>query len=431
MKVMFKRNTVQERMVIENAHAGIHLSAQHAVLHQLEMIQLTVTDLKFLKVFQPTIEENIVEIVDGFYDTLAKDPKLTAIIKKYSTFERLKVTLRRHVSEMFGGVIDEEFIAKRIKIAQVHVRIGLPTNSYLAAFQTLNLSFMRLVKETIPHSEDQFILLSAIAKMLNLEQQLVLEAFERIVEELKEQVEAEKQGVGMRIIESSDSLAAISEETTASYHQIIHQMEELVSYSNKANSISEVAEAQAKEGQAQMQHQVQMMHTINTTMNEVDGNMKKLTQFMKEMEGIVNIVSDIANQTNLLALNASIEAARAGEAGKGFAVVADEVRKLAEQTKSSTETVGGLLKNTDEQTKRLASSMGAIQVAVESGESSVDQTAQQFSKIMQSMDDTKEQNHLIQKQVSVLEEVMNQLSLAFDEVTLSADKLAGISRDLQ
>jgi heam-based aerotactic trancducer len=240
-----------------------------------------------------------------------------------------------------------------------------------------------------------------------------------------------KKGVAGKIVESSDSLAAISEQTTASYQQMVHQMDGLVSYSNRATLISDTAENQAKEGQVQMQDLVQTMTAIMSTMHEAGKDVRKLTDFMKEMEGIMNIVSNIANQTNLLALNASIEAARAGEAGKGFAVVANEVRQLAEQTKISTETVATLLKNTDEQTKRLVTSISEIQSSIEMGSVNMGQTAQQFTKITQSMHETKEQNGLIKEQVAMIEEIMRQLLIAFDDVTQSADSLAGISRDLQ
>ncbi|MER1998274.1 MAG: hypothetical protein ABS882_00750, partial [Lysinibacillus sp.] len=106
-------------------------------------------------------------------------------------------------------------------------------------------------------------------------------------------------------------------------------------------------------------------------------------------------------------------------------------RKLAEHTKTSTETVATLLKNTDEQTKRLVTSISEIQSSIETGGDNMGQTAEQFTKITQSMLKTKEQNRLIQKQVAIIEEIMNQLSIAFDEVTHSADNLAGISKDLQ
>lgn len=64
---------------------------------------------------------------------------------------------------------------------------------------------------------------------------------------------------------------------------------------------------------------------------------------VKDITGIVSIVSSIAEQTNLLALNASIEAARAGEHGRGFAVVAESIRKLAEQSKEAVQDINSNL----------------------------------------------------------------------------------------
>jgi len=68
-----------------------------------------------------------------------------------------------------------------------------------------------------------------------------------------------------------------------------------------------------------------------------------------EVEGILEIINDIADQTNLLALNAAIEAARAGDAGRGFAVVADEVRRLAERSKTAAGEIAKLVQGAQSQ----------------------------------------------------------------------------------
>jgi methyl-accepting chemotaxis protein len=74
-----------------------------------------------------------------------------------------------------------------------------------------------------------------------------------------------------------------------------------------------------------------------------------LASRVTEVEGILELINDIADQTNLLALNAAIEAARAGDAGRGFAVVADEVRRLAERSKTAAGEIAKLVQGAQAQ----------------------------------------------------------------------------------
>ena len=428
--MFFKKTLHQERIEINSYQANIQVSKHPKLKQQLNMLKLTETDLKYLSAFQPYVEKNINDIVDSFYAVLGMDSSLVKIINEHSSVERLKVTLKKHIYEMFSGIIDEQFIQKRKRIAHVHVYIGLPTQSYLAAFQNLNLSFMQYVQDYIPHTQDQLSILAAISKMLNLEQQLVLEAFEAHIADQRQTIEERKEAVSCSIIEASESLAAISEQTNASYQELNLKTEEVIIYAERANEISCETAQQASAGKELMQSQSDNMTTITSSVKEITHDINRLTEMTKQMEGVMSIVTNVANQTNLLALNASIEAARAGEAGKGFAVVANEVRKLAEQTKSSTDTVDELLKHTNERTMKLETSLDNIQQAAKFGEEGMLQTEQKFSGILHSMSETKMQNELITKEVRQLGTIINELSVAFDEVTDSADKLSVISQEL-
>ncbi|WP_108307315.1 methyl-accepting chemotaxis protein [Metalysinibacillus jejuensis] len=171
--------------------------------------------------------------------------------------------------------------------------------------------------------------------------------------------------------ESSETLSAITQQTTASADEIhlaisaisqgaVTQAEEAEEAITKVEALSsliattttaynEITDtmgaitASKINGEQKVEELQQGSASFSQVINELRTNFSGLTKQMQEIQTIVQTITSISEQTNLLALNASIEAARAGEHGKGFAVVAEEVRKLAEQTNDATNHVRNVL----------------------------------------------------------------------------------------
>lgn len=125
--------------------------------------------------------------------------------------------------------------------------------------------------------------------------------------------------------------------------------------------------------------------------------------FQKEFSEIQQTMSNIvgvANQTNLLALNASIEAARAGEHGKGFAVVADEVTKLSVGIKELVEDVNKSMKKLIDSSEKLTESLGGARAALGDSKEQMDNTAQAFGEIMDSVNGVSDIQQQIKNAVS-------------------------------
>lgn len=134
----------------------------------------------------------------------------------------------------------------------------------------------------------------------------------------------------------------------------------------------------------------------NQYMQEMVRAMEEITTASKEIEKIINTISDIAEQTNLLSLNAAIEAARAGEAGKGFAVVAGEVGNLAQESAEAVKNTSELIAKTIE--------------AVDNGTRIVDSTASSLNKV-------------IEKTIQVGDKIQR-ISEASDEQAQSSEQLS-------
>ena len=126
--MLFKRgHRYDQPLDVSNIEVYINTANNPRVSKLIRMLQLDEQDLRYLKAFKPIIEKNIEEIVYEFYDKLNIEPSLVNIINQHSSVERLKITLNRHIQEMFDGRIDSAYFEQRKRIAHVHVRIGLPS----------------------------------------------------------------------------------------------------------------------------------------------------------------------------------------------------------------------------------------------------------------------------------------------------------------
>ncbi len=149
------------------------------------------------------------------------------------------------------------------------------------------------------------------------------------------------------IAENQERSAA---QQSAAVNQISSTMTELEMSSKQSTEQAESAAQDAKqalefaeEGTKQMKQAETATTNLKGKVDGIAEQILHLSEQTNQIQGITNLVSDLANQTNLLALNAAVEAARAGDYGRGFAVVAVEIRKLADESKKSADEINALV----------------------------------------------------------------------------------------
>ena len=251
------------------------------------------------------------------------------------------------------------------------------------------------------------------------------------------------------VASSSEELHAGVEETTASIIHVSEAIEQVADGAKNQTSdlenskdildemaagVNQIAQnsqavyaltkdttAFAQQGDETVSHSTKQMHQIQQNVQQTSTIIEELHERSQEIGRILVIITGVAEQTNLLALNAGIEAARAGERGRGFAVVADEVGKLAEQSRAAVLEVGSLMGLIQTDTVKSVKMMNEVTASVDTGLTLSEQTAQQFSGIVTSM-----QN--LAQQMQAITENSEQMATRTNTIVSAMDSMTGISQ---
>lgn len=404
----------------DNTAAGDHIA----------FINLTENDLIIAKELQPFVEEQSEQLADTFFDDLLRIPHLKETIHVHSSAEKLKETLKVHITEMFSGKMDEEYFIETARISKEYFQIGVPPKWLTASLQNLLISLIHIIGNNYNNNERRMKAVETVTRILNLEQQLMTESYEdeTVINNDNEQ-DTVKMELKQKITVITEELAAMSQQTTASVSELIKSSSAVSSIVSESAVKSKETKEEATQGGKKISGLINRMSALEQSSQTMGTLTLQLNESSQEIERVIGIVKGIADQTNLLALNSAIEAARAGEHGRGFAVVADEVRKLSEQTKKSVETIEELVKKSSAYIMKVNDAISEAGELVKEGVNDSGETDESFQRIGSALQDTIENVSTAEEEFKSLLTVINEIGDASNQVAASAEKLNEMAKD--
>jgi methyl-accepting chemotaxis protein len=333
-----------------------------------------------VKELLPTIEANLPEILNGFYDHIMQWSELSGLIGSLDKIPGLKAAQTQHWQNLFSGRFDDSVFSRAVTIGQAHQRIGLEPRWYVGGYSYTMGRLMALAVDHCGDDRDKLsLLLASIAKAVFLDMELAISVYiksgqDKLQEELRriaDDLEAEVQGAVHTVAGHSDQMREAASRMNDAVGRASAKSTAVASASEEATTNVETVAAAAEELSSSVQEIGRRMDQSKTVSSKAVDQAQQtnsvvagLAERAQEIGEIVNMISDVASQTNLLALNATIEAARAGEAGKGFAVVASEVKSLAGQTTKATENISRQVSGIQEATNQAVQAIQTITAVI-------------------------------------------------------------------
>ncbi|MEE1071003.1 MAG: methyl-accepting chemotaxis protein [Cellulosilyticum sp.] len=288
--------------------------------------------------------------------------------------------------------------------------IGIMSNGikqFISKMRQIINSNMDITKELSYQSESNIEIAEVLYKSAN-EQSCAMTELNTAVEELSKSV--------YEIADNATVLAHLVTNTKEAGEESRQTIEEVVNVSDQGKQSMEQVNRSMEDITKAIQHLVEVVTKVEVEMVNING--------------IINIIGQIADETNLLALNASIEAARSGEAGKGFAVVANQIGKLAESSTDAVEDIARIINEVNYLVKDTKTKTEESVEAIKESEQVVRITNTRFDKIYEMINTVRQVVEGIIIEVNQVDEVASNLVAISQEQAASGEEIAEASEKL-
>ncbi len=150
------------------------------IVDLLKKFELTEMDLELVRSAGTILAPQLEDFIDDWYVWLEVQPEFKQFFPDLENFKRVKKLQVINWREFFEAGINDDYIAHRRHIGEVHARIDLPTDVYLAGMsKSLQLLVGRLKSgKKKPNKLDAMI--EAISKMIYFDSYVVIDTIHSI-----------------------------------------------------------------------------------------------------------------------------------------------------------------------------------------------------------------------------------------------------------
>ena len=149
----------------------------------LELYQISSEDLVAIAKFGELALPRMPEMIATWYEWLKVLPDYSEFFSEKETLERVQRAQIEYWKEFLAAKIDDRYVDDRQIVGETHARIGLSLNTYFAGMNRFHEMFSVVLSEAEFPEDERTSTLHAVAKLLHFDTAIVVETYNRLVEE--------------------------------------------------------------------------------------------------------------------------------------------------------------------------------------------------------------------------------------------------------
>ena len=162
------------------------------VVRRKQYLEITAEDEQRLKQAHAHLVQQTPTIINRFYDYLLAHEHTRRMLSAPGLVDRLKKLQTQYFIELSAGVYDLAYFENRLRVGQVHHRIGLSPEWYLGAY----VKYLHIASDVLSSSfgrdyERYFQTIVSLTKVISLDQALAMDAYQHAAQETLEKTNEE------------------------------------------------------------------------------------------------------------------------------------------------------------------------------------------------------------------------------------------------
>lgn len=164
-----------DKSLLEQMHIG-----DVEIERRKEMLRLDNADLAHLISLHPLIDRHIDTIMEELYQQQTQIEEISQLIGDSETLQRLRLSQRQYVLDLFIGPYDADYVNRRLRIGLIHKRVGVEPRLYLSTMCALKEILFRFLDENPATTETELQTLrfkSILDRLLHFDITLVFDTY--------------------------------------------------------------------------------------------------------------------------------------------------------------------------------------------------------------------------------------------------------------